>query len=213
MLLRLSVFLVALLLVSTERETHRYDRIVLSVSIVLTVFAVMLFTANARPPMGDDTWLDIYQAGCIVLCTVPAIETVVISHLRDRIERLNEITRARRKLDQELTSDPLQHAPLPDPVALPLVIDRLFQVIYPGFLAAFILDRLFAVNINSNAVFLEFFSGTSTVVFASVIIGSLAVLWSIALLSHFSSVIELESHDLSLYAIWRQAFGRREKEE
>ena len=73
MLLRLSVFLVALLLVSTERETHRYDRIVLSVSIVLTVFAVMLFTANARPPMGDDTWLDIYQAGCIVLCTVPAI--------------------------------------------------------------------------------------------------------------------------------------------
>ncbi|KAH0472025.1 MAG: hypothetical protein KVP17_000431 [Porospora cf. gigantea B] len=73
MFLRLSVFLVALLLVGAALETHRYDRIVLSVSIVLTVFAVMLFTANARPPMGDDTWLDIYQAGCIVLCTVPAI--------------------------------------------------------------------------------------------------------------------------------------------
>lgn len=169
-----------------------YDRIVLSVSIVLTVFAVMLFTANARPPMGDDTWLDIYQAGCIVLCTIPAIETVVISHLRDKIETVNEVARAQRRLDEQLGKDCTCLAPLPDPVALPLVIDRLFQVIYPGFLAAFILDRMFAVNINSNQDFIAFFSGTSTVVFATVIFGALFALWTIAILSHFTSVLSMQ---------------------
>eukprot|EP01054_Gregarina_sp_Poly1_P000236 Gregarina_sp_Poly_1__235@NODE_1054_length_5221_cov_28_606131_g247_i1_p1_GENE_NODE_1054_length_5221_cov_28_606131_g247_i1NODE_1054_length_5221_cov_28_606131_g247_i1_p1_ORF_typecomplete_len1049_score184_92Neur_chan_memb/PF02932_16/2_8e12Neur_chan_memb/PF02932_16/2e03Neur_chan_LBD/PF02931_23/3_9e10PMT_4TMC/PF16192_5/0_32PMT_4TMC/PF16192_5/56Sirohm_synth_C/PF14823_6/0_46MerC/PF03203_14/6_1e02MerC/PF03203_14/1_6_NODE_1054_length_5221_cov_28_606131_g247_i114464592 len=69
-----------------------YDRVNLSVTILLAVFAIMFITADARPPLGHDTWLDIYQAGCIALSMIPAVETIIISRLREQLHRKNQQT-------------------------------------------------------------------------------------------------------------------------
>lgn len=57
------------------------ERLSFSLTLLLTVFATMLFTAEKRPMLGHDTWLDQFQSWCVLLAILPILETGFIMWL------------------------------------------------------------------------------------------------------------------------------------
>lgn len=57
------------------------ERVSFSVTMLLTVFATMLFTAESRPSVRQDTWLDRYIAWCTSLAVVPVFESAFYSSI------------------------------------------------------------------------------------------------------------------------------------
>lgn len=54
------------------------ERLSFTLTLLLTMFALMLFTADKRPMLGSDAWLDQFQSWCIFLTVLPVLETIFI---------------------------------------------------------------------------------------------------------------------------------------
>eukprot|EP00929_Paragymnodinium_shiwhaense_P078532 TRINITY_DN40726_c0_g1_i1.p1 TRINITY_DN40726_c0_g1~~TRINITY_DN40726_c0_g1_i1.p1 ORF type:complete len:447 (-),score=41.08 TRINITY_DN40726_c0_g1_i1:166-1506(-) len=63
------------------------DRISLSVTLLLTIVAIMTFTSAMRPAIGEACWIDYFQLRCLVITASPLFETVLVYYL-SRFERL-----------------------------------------------------------------------------------------------------------------------------
>ena len=47
-------------------------------TLLLTILATTLFTAEGRPKTSVETWLDRFQACCITLTIIPIVETILV---------------------------------------------------------------------------------------------------------------------------------------
>ena len=54
------------------------ERMAFGLSLLLTIFANMLFAADRRPLLKSDVWLDQFQSWCIALAVLPIMETAFI---------------------------------------------------------------------------------------------------------------------------------------
>lgn len=59
------------------------ERLAFTVTLFLTIIAVMLFTAEKRPAIGKTTWLDQWQSRSLWLSVIPIWETVVVFWLHN----------------------------------------------------------------------------------------------------------------------------------
>lgn len=65
-----------------EGYTGSGERVGFAVTLLLTIIAIMLFTAEQRPAVRDTTWLDMWAYRCLFLTTLPIIETVFVVYFR-----------------------------------------------------------------------------------------------------------------------------------
>eukprot|EP00921_Rhytidocystis_pertsovi_P001576 GHVQ01002679.1.p1 GENE.GHVQ01002679.1~~GHVQ01002679.1.p1 ORF type:complete len:733 (+),score=71.00 GHVQ01002679.1:406-2604(+) len=86
---------------------YMFDRLALLLSVLIAVFALMFITAGNRPPSAGDTWLDRFQAGVIILCLIPAVETVCVTRLHTVLAKRSEIRHREQRLimKQEATTN------------------------------------------------------------------------------------------------------------
>jgi hypothetical protein len=75
------------------------ERLSFSITCLLTIVAVGLFTADKRPMIGVTTWLDRWIANCLLLTTLPLLETVfvffldaIFRNITDSMETADKIT-------------------------------------------------------------------------------------------------------------------------
>ena len=54
------------------------ERIGYCVTLLLTILATTLFTAESRPKTSVETWLDRFQACCVTLTILPIVETILV---------------------------------------------------------------------------------------------------------------------------------------
>lgn len=63
------------------------ERLGYTVTLLLTIIAIMLFTAEKRPAIAVTTWLDKWQARSLLLSSIPIVETVAIFWLQNLFDR------------------------------------------------------------------------------------------------------------------------------
>lgn len=61
------------------------ERLTYTVTLFLTIIAVMLFTAGKRPAIAETTWLDKWQSRSLWLSVIPIIETIFIFWLNNMV--------------------------------------------------------------------------------------------------------------------------------
>jgi len=67
------------------------ERLGYSITCLLTIVAVGLFTADKRPMVGETTWMDRWIAACLVYTTVPVVETVAVFFLDGILRNILEM--------------------------------------------------------------------------------------------------------------------------
>eukprot|EP00928_Gymnodinium_smaydae_P068908 TRINITY_DN5220_c1_g1_i4.p1 TRINITY_DN5220_c1_g1~~TRINITY_DN5220_c1_g1_i4.p1 ORF type:complete len:404 (-),score=69.55 TRINITY_DN5220_c1_g1_i4:130-1341(-) len=77
------------------------ERITFASTSLLTIVAIVLFTADRRPMLDETTWLDHWQNACILFTLVPIIETVVIFWLNGIFETVQDSVLARQEREAE----------------------------------------------------------------------------------------------------------------
>eukprot|EP00915_Cephaloidophora_sp_WS-2016_P005638 GHVH01007481.1.p1 GENE.GHVH01007481.1~~GHVH01007481.1.p1 ORF type:complete len:648 (-),score=82.49 GHVH01007481.1:154-2097(-) len=65
--------------------SYWYDRVSMTVTLLLSIFQIMGVTAEERPPFGFDTWIDNYISYIVVLCLIPALEIIIMNALCDAV--------------------------------------------------------------------------------------------------------------------------------
>eukprot|EP01053_Blabericola_migrator_P002853 Blabericola_migrator_1__2852@NODE_1817_length_3743_cov_56_668118_g1167_i0_p1_GENE_NODE_1817_length_3743_cov_56_668118_g1167_i0NODE_1817_length_3743_cov_56_668118_g1167_i0_p1_ORF_typecomplete_len1025_score149_06Neur_chan_LBD/PF02931_23/2_1e15Neur_chan_memb/PF02932_16/3_4e06Neur_chan_memb/PF02932_16/3_4e02DUF443/PF04276_12/2_1e02DUF443/PF04276_12/1_5DUF443/PF04276_12/1_2e03_NODE_1817_length_3743_cov_56_668118_g1167_i0293076 len=65
---------------------EEHDRVSIIMSVVWTITTIMFLTADARPSNFQDSWIDSFQAGSLVLCIFPALEAVMVARLKTHIQ-------------------------------------------------------------------------------------------------------------------------------
>lgn len=71
------------------------ERLAYCITSLLTIVAIVLFTADRRPMIADNTWLDNFQATCISLCFLPIVETAFIMWLDGLLSDVGTVQDAR----------------------------------------------------------------------------------------------------------------------
>jgi hypothetical protein len=70
------------------------ERIGYCVTLLLTILATSLFTAESRPKTSVETWLDRFQACCIFLTVLPIVETIMVFRFFNQIKGVIEFWQA-----------------------------------------------------------------------------------------------------------------------
>jgi len=66
------------------------ERLGFSVTLLLTILAMALFTASLRPASREETWLDRYQSWCFFLSFFPVFESVLVVWLQHLFEKVGQ---------------------------------------------------------------------------------------------------------------------------
>eukprot|EP01054_Gregarina_sp_Poly1_P008064 Gregarina_sp_Poly_1__8063@NODE_463_length_8191_cov_61_524372_g377_i0_p4_GENE_NODE_463_length_8191_cov_61_524372_g377_i0NODE_463_length_8191_cov_61_524372_g377_i0_p4_ORF_typecomplete_len417_score53_68Neur_chan_memb/PF02932_16/1_4e067TMRDISM_7TM/PF07695_11/0_127TMRDISM_7TM/PF07695_11/6_4e03DUF2569/PF10754_9/0_44_NODE_463_length_8191_cov_61_524372_g377_i015492799 len=73
---------------------EEHDRVSIIMSVVWTITAIMFLTADARPNNFQDSWIDTFQAGSLVICVFPALEAVLVARLKTHVQERIDHTQA-----------------------------------------------------------------------------------------------------------------------
>ena len=130
------------------------ERMAFALSLLLTIFANMLFAADRRPLLKSDVWLDQFQSWCIALAVLPIMETAFIMwihrhHLStDVVKRISSrkhvgIPRFRRDLSKN-ADEVAQRA-----WEFALAVDVAFRHCYPVLILVVFSYKLSSVDIHN----------------------------------------------------------------
>lgn len=75
-----------------------FDRVALTVTIATAIFDICWVIIELRPKVAQESWMDLFQAKCIVLTALPAVETIVLSHVIYLIEK-RQLLREAKELE------------------------------------------------------------------------------------------------------------------
>jgi len=80
------------------------ERLSYGITGLLTVMAIMLFLADRRPASATDTWLDLFQSECCLICFVPVAYSIFILWWQTTRANIIEILAAKGELQKERES-------------------------------------------------------------------------------------------------------------
>merc|ERR1711908_54379 len=66
------------------------DRIGYAATLLLTVYATMIFTAEMRPASNDETWLDIFQGMCLFRTFMPLFFLCIMDWMLSKVRAAHE---------------------------------------------------------------------------------------------------------------------------